>query len=220
MGIAGQATRARSDGPRRTILDGVTVQPPDKPGFRISDADRERAATRLHHALAEGRITVSELEERLTVVYAARYEADLVPPLADLPGPEVAPVAAVPSTPSGPPVVLRAGMSTIKRTGDWDVPARLRLQSSMGTIVLDFCDATIHHPVVEVEVDVGAGSVRLLVPDDATANVDDVASSMGTVRSKVPSRPRPGAVHFVVHGRTGMGSVTVRRRYQVGGLKF
>lgn len=193
---------------------------PDKPGIRISDADRERAAARLNQALAEGRITVSELEERLSAVYGARYEADLVPPLADLPGAAVMAAAAVPSTPSGPPVVLRAGMSTVKRTGDWDVPARLRLQSSMGTIVLDFCDTTIHHPVVEIEVDVGAGSIRLLLPDGATANVDDVVSGMGTVKSKVPSRPRPGAVHFVVHGRTGMGSVTVRRRYQVGGLKF
>lgn len=203
----------------------MTVQPPDPPGIRISDADREQAAARLHQALAEGRITVSELEERLSVVYGARYEAELLPPLADLPGGAVvaaAPLSAavVPSTPSGPPVVLRAGMSTIKRTGDWDVPARLRLQSSMGTIVLDFCDTTIHHPVVEIEVDVGAGSIRLLVPDDATANVDDVVSGMGTVKSRVPSRPRPGAVHFVVHGRTGMGSVTIRRRYQVGGLKF
>ncbi|QJY45612.1 DUF1707 SHOCT-like domain-containing protein [Pseudonocardia broussonetiae] len=202
----------------------MTVQPPDPPGIRISDADRERAASRLHQALAEGRITVSELEERLSVVYGARYEAELLPPLADLPGGAAvvaaAPAAVVPSTPSGPPVVLRAGMSTIKRTGDWDVPARLRLQSSMGTIVLDFCDTTIHHPVVEIEVDVGAGSIRLLLPDDATANVDDVVSGMGTVKSRVPSRPRPGAVHFVVHGRTGMGSVTVRRRYQVGGLKF
>ena len=58
---------------------------PDPPGLRISDADRERAAERLHTALSEGRITLSELEERLAVVYAARYEADLHPPLADLP---------------------------------------------------------------------------------------------------------------------------------------
>ena len=57
----------------------------DQPGLRISDADRERAAQRLHTALSEGRITLSELEERLAVVYAARYEADLRPPLADLP---------------------------------------------------------------------------------------------------------------------------------------
>jgi hypothetical protein len=202
----------------------VTLQPPDPPGIRISDADRERAAGRLQKALAEGRITVSELEERLSVVYAARYEADLVPPLADLPG-GVAPVASaavVPRAvhPVGAPLVLKAGMSTLKRTGDWDVPARLRLQSSMGTIVLDFCDTVIHHPVVDVEVDVGAGTVRLLVPDEATANVDEVVSGMGTVKSKVPSRPREGAPHFVVHGRSGMGTIVVRRRYSLGGFSF
>ena len=43
------------------------------------DADRERAAARLQQALAEGRITLDELEERLAVVYAARYAADLLP---------------------------------------------------------------------------------------------------------------------------------------------
>jgi hypothetical protein len=195
---------------------------PEPRGIRISDADRERAAERLHQALAEGRITVSELEERLTVVYGARYEADLRPPLADLPGAEVAvgPVAplAVPS--DAPPVVLRAGMSTIKRSGAWDVPARLRLQSAMGSVVLDFCDTPIPYPVIDVEVDLGAGSAKLLVPDDATANVDDVVASMGTVKCSVPSVRRPGVPHFVVHGRAGMGSVTVRRRYRFAGHFF
>jgi hypothetical protein len=43
---------------------------------------------------------------------------------------------------------------------------------------------------------------------------------MGTIRSKVPSRQRAGAPHFVVHGRTGMGTLVVRRRYQLGNLRF
>jgi hypothetical protein len=190
----------------------MTVQPPDPPGIRISDADRERAAGRLNRAMAEGRITVSELEDRLTDVYAARYESDLVPPLADLP-PD-ATVAAVSVTPVGPALVLKAGMSTIKRTGRWSVPARLRVLSGMGSVVLDFCDADNPHPVVEIELELGAGSARLLVPDDATANVDDLVPGMGHVRNKVPSTPRPGSPHFVVHGRAAMGTVTVRRRYR------
>jgi hypothetical protein len=197
----------------------VTVQPPDParpPGIRISDADRERAATRLHQALAEGRITVTELEERLTVVYAAKYEADLLPPLADLPGGqlELSKPAAV--APAGEPVVLRAGMSTIKRTGAWSVPPKLKVQTGMGSVVLDFCDAEIPHPVVEIDLDLGAGSARLIVPDDATANVDGVVAAMGSVKSKLPSTPKAGAPHFVVTGRAGMGSVTVRRRFRWG----
>jgi hypothetical protein len=200
----------------------VSESPSESRGFRISDADRERAAQQLHKALAEGRITLSELEERLAVVYAARYEADLRPPFADLPGDDVVPGRpAVPAPPAGgPPVVLRAGMSTIKRGGAWDVPPRLRLQSAMGSVVLDFCETVIPHPVVDIEVDLGAGSAKLLVPDESTANVDDVVASMGTVKSSVPSVPRPGVPHFVVHGRAGMGSVTVRRRYRIAGHYF
>jgi hypothetical protein len=200
----------------------VSESPSEPRGIRISDADRERAAQRLHQALAEGRITLSELEERLAVVYAARYEADLRPPFADLPDADavVGRPAAVAPPPDAPPVVLRAGMSTIKRSGAWDVPPRLRLQSAMGSVVLDFCETQIRYPVVDIEVDLGAGSAKLLVPDEATANVDAIVASMGTVKSSVPSVPRPGVPHFVVHGRAGMGSVTVRRRYRIAGHYF
>jgi len=175
-------------------------------------------AAQLHQALTEGRITVSELDERLSVVYAARYEADLHPPLADLPGMGTAPAPL--SSPSGSPVVLRSGMSAIKRTGAWSVPARMRVQSAMGAVVLDFCAAQNPHPVVEIELDLVAGSAKLLVPDDATANIDGLVAGLGTVKSTVPSWPRAGAPHFVVHGRSGMGSVRVRRRYHFAGYYF
>lgn len=190
-------------------------------GIRISDADRESAARRLHTALGEGRITVAELEERLATVYAARYEADLLPPLADLPGGP--PVVAAPrglSVPAERPVVLRTGMGNLKRRGPWPVPARLRVQSVMGSAVLDFCDTAVPHAVVEIELDMGAGSARILVPDDATADVDGVVAAMGTVKCHVPSTPRAGTPHFRVFGRAGMGSVTVRRRYRFAGHYF
>lgn len=44
--------------------------------IRISDADREQATGRLHTALAEGRITLVELDERAGQVYAARFAGD------------------------------------------------------------------------------------------------------------------------------------------------
>ena len=203
----------------------MSLQPPsgESPGLRISDADRERAAAVLHQALADGRITVSELEERLSVVYGARYEAELRPPLADLPGGIVvapATAAAAPVPHDGPPVVLRTGMSTVKRGGAWTVPPRLRVQSAMGSVVLDFCETEVPLPVVDVEIDLGAGSAKLLVPDEATANVDGVVAVMGSVKTTVPSTPRAGVPHFVVHGRAGMGSVTVRRRHRFAGHYF
>ena len=53
--------------------------------MRISDADREQVAQVLHAAMSEGRITITELEERLTIVYAAKTVGDLKPVTADLP---------------------------------------------------------------------------------------------------------------------------------------
>jgi hypothetical protein len=194
--------------------------PPSEPrGLRISDADRQRAAERLQVAMAEGRITLAELDERLAVVYGARYEAELLPPLADLPA-LVRPAPPVPVAPAGPATVLRAGISGIKRTGQWSVPARLRVQSVLGTVLLDFSRAENPHPVVEIELDIAAGSAKLLLPDDATANVDGMVATLGEIKSRVPSQPRPGGSHFVVRGRCGLGSVVVRRRFHVAGHHF
>jgi hypothetical protein len=43
---------------------------------------------------------------------------------------------------------------------------------------------------------------------------------MGSVHTNVPSTPQPGHPHFVVHGRTAMGSVRVRRRRKLGRYFF
>jgi len=190
-------------------------------GIRISDADRERAAARLQQALAEGRITLTELEERLTVVYAARYADDLRAPFADLPGGDVVSGAPAPVAAAAPgqPLVLRSGMGPLRRAGVWAVPSRIRVQSVMGSVVLDFSDTTVP-PTVDVALELGAGSARLVLPDGATADVDGMVSGMGTVRSRVGSTPVPGRPHFHVHGRSAMGSVTVRHRYRFAGYRW
>ncbi|GAA1074364.1 DUF1707 domain-containing protein [Pseudonocardia alni] len=188
--------------------------------IRISDADRERAATRLNRAMAEGRISVEELQERLSVVYGARFGSELLPVLSDLPGDPLDLSADVLATPVGPPTVLRGGVGGVKRRGDWAVPARLRVQTSLGAVLLDFCDAQLPMPVVEVELELGAGSARLLVPENATADVDGLVSQYGSVRSKMPSRAVHGRPHFRVYGRTAAGSVTVRTRYTFAGRHF
>lgn len=194
--------------------------PEERREIRISDADRERAAERLNRALGEGRITVEELQERLSTVYAARFGADLVPVLADLPGDPLNLSADVLATPVGPPTVLRGGVGGLKRRGDWNVPARLRVQSSIGPVLLDFCDAEPSRPVVEIELELGAGSARILVPAEATADVDGLVSSYGSVRSKMPARAVHGRPHFRIYGHTTAGSVTVRTRYTFAGRHF
>ena len=55
-----------------------------------SDADRDTAASLLGAALAEGRLTADEHDERLGAAYAARTWQQLDPLTADLPAPPAA----------------------------------------------------------------------------------------------------------------------------------
>lgn len=55
------------------------------PEMRASDADRDRVASALREHCAQGRITIDELDERLTGVYAARTIGDLQAVTGDLP---------------------------------------------------------------------------------------------------------------------------------------
>ena len=61
--------------------------PPGRPPeLRVSDADREQVAETLRHAAGEGRLTMDELDERLSAAYAAKTFSDLAPLTSDLPG--------------------------------------------------------------------------------------------------------------------------------------
>ena len=53
--------------------------------IRISDTDRDRAASRLREHYAEGRLTAEELDERITATLNARTAGDLRKVMADLP---------------------------------------------------------------------------------------------------------------------------------------
>lgn len=54
--------------------------------LRISDADRERAASALADHYAAGRLTAEEHSERLDRIWAARTHAEVAPVFRDLPG--------------------------------------------------------------------------------------------------------------------------------------
>lgn len=85
--------------------------------LRASDADRSATARRLQVAVDEGRLTLTDYDERLQRAYAARTYGDLDRLTADLP----APAAPVPAVRAGAPVAGRdaaewrgwAGMSIV-----------------------------------------------------------------------------------------------------------
>lgn len=183
-------------------MNGDLVPSPRE--LRISDAEREESVGRLGQALAEGRLSLDEYEERVGGVLRARTRGDLEPFFVDLPAPVAPPVAES--------IELRGGSASLRRTGRWVVPRRLVVAWKAGSVRLDLRTAIIGHPKVEINIDVVAGSTTIVLPPGATADVDGVTAVAGNVRSRVPAMPGtyPPAPHIVVTGKQKAGGLIVR----------
>ena len=90
---------------------------------RVSDADRLAVITRLQYATAEGRLTLDELDDRVSGALVARTQVDLDEVVDDLPGedeaaaePEPAEAEPVPTSMAGPLSVLALGVAAIPAT--------------------------------------------------------------------------------------------------------
>jgi hypothetical protein len=170
--------------------------------MRVSDQERERAAQLLQAAFAEGRLSDSELDERLGLALTAKTFGELAELVADLPT----------STPPDEKVVLESGYGPIRRAGDWAVPRRLRVCSPMGSAQLDLSEAVVAHPVVDIEFDLTYGAAEVILPEGATADVDGFTSTWGRIASAVPGRQRPGVLHVRIVGQAKYGQLRVRYR--------
>ncbi len=171
----------------------------------MSDAEREQVVARLGSAVSEGRLTLSEFEERVAAVLRSRTYGEVEPYLADLP------VAGSQSVVRDV-VELRNHASGLKRTGRWIVPRRLVLNSKAGATKLNFVEAVFTSAGVEIDIDVTASSVELVLPRGASADVDDVEMFSSSLKSKVLSPNDPGATgpRFAVRGRQKASSLKVR----------
>lgn len=189
----------------------MSDSPVDPRDLRVSDAEREHVVNLLQKAIGQGLITLEEFTERTDSALAARTRAELNAVLIDLPGmthkdssaPEDAPAAR-------PRLELRNTMSKLSRTGRWAVPRELVVRNKMGACDLDFTEAAIDHDVVNIELDVTAGSVKLLLPQQAAVDVDDLQLAAGKLENKIPAGTT-GQPRFILRGIVRAGSVTVKR---------
>lgn len=191
-----------------------------RPDVRIGDRERDAVAETLREAVAEGRLTLDELDGRLDAALAARTFADLDPLVADLPValPSEAAWSVEPVRPRrGPgwsvedPLVLDPGWTSLTRTGRWEVPPFLRLHGAHGALRLDCLEATPLAPTIDVEVTGGSGSITVVVPDTWAVDRDQLQNGWGMAWVRVGSRPAAGGALLVLHGTVGFSALVVRR---------
>lgn len=178
--------------------------------FLISDADREHVMLQLQDAMAKGFINAEELSERSDRALAARTRGDLDPIAQDLPPGLVPYVGSATAVPQSDVVVLRGTSASLKRKGNWQVPRRLVLERRKGSTELDFSQAQIDHPVVEIEIAIDGGSLEMRLPEGASASLDGIEVTRGSVEDHRRNPAVSGRPHFVITGWIRWGSVEVR----------
>ena len=195
--------------------------------MRISNDDRERVARVLNDAMAEGRLTVNELEERLDKVYAAKTFGDLEPLLRDLPiGQQASHLTLPPPAAGTSPVPLPANriggrgtssgavaiMSGADRKGVWTVPPTFTSFALMGGIEIDLTQAMFEEAETTIQAFAFMGGIEIRVPDDVAVQVNGVGF-MGAFDNHTSNQgqPAPGRPLVKVTGLAVWGGVDVKR---------
>jgi hypothetical protein len=196
--------------------------PMDPQGFntnsrlRASDADRDRAASVLNEALAQGRLTAEEHSERLDALYAAKTHADIVPVIDDLPSTSALAAPSAGAGQVGPAARgqrMTAIFGGISRKGRWHPEPETRILAVFGGAELDFREADL--PAREITISAVAvfGGVSITVPPEMRV-VDTGSAVMGgrEITGESAESVAPDAPVLRITGTCVFGGVDVKRR--------
>ncbi|MEV0067291.1 MULTISPECIES: DUF1707 domain-containing protein [unclassified Amycolatopsis] len=187
--------------------------------IRVSDDEREHVVAVLQKAIGLGMLNLDEFTERTDKALASRTRGELNAVLTDLPG--LLHPGAAPSYPAYQPptstyapgrrLELNAKYSSLQRGGPWLVPAALVVRNKYGSTKLDFTEAQVSTPVVEIELDSKWGSVEIIIPPQAAVDYNAITEiKFGSLDDKTGSNGRAGNPRYVITGRIHGGSLVIR----------
>ena len=176
--------------------------------MRVSYEDRDRVAEELRVAAGDGRLTAEELDERLEVALTARTYAELVAVTKDLPS-----AAGVMLGAPAPKDLVRIDChsSSVERTGPWLVPRRMEVRVKSGTVTLDFTEAVIVRPSLQIDADMHSGVLKLVTKPGVVVNTDDLALRSSTVKVRPLGAPGgPVSLRIDVSGTAVSSNISAR----------
>ncbi|HUO38613.1 MAG TPA: DUF1707 domain-containing protein [Mycobacterium sp.] len=177
--------------------------------LRAADTDRIQIAQLLTDAAAQGRLAMSDYEDRLSKVYAAQTYEELDRLSSDLPG--------IPRPPRrsefhpAPSTLLLAIMSGFERRGRWNVPQRMTTFALWGGGVIDLRYADFTSPEVVIRAYSIMGGQTILVPPEINVDVHGIGV-MGTFDHSAAGKGMPGAPHVTIKGFSFWGRVATKRK--------
>jgi hypothetical protein len=180
------------------------------PELRASHADRDRVVELLRIAAGDGRLTADELDERLEAALTARTQRELTVLTADLPA---SPDTGLDPAPVAPKEVVRIVNrgGNADRSGRWAVPKRMEIKVKGGNVRLDFTEAVITNPVLQVDADVRGGNFVIITRPGVVADVDEVVMVGGSAKIRYPEGPQPPTTLRVeISGQIRGGNMRVR----------
>jgi Domain of unknown function (DUF1707) len=177
--------------------------------LRAAHEDRDRVVELLRVSAGDGRLTAEELDERLELAMTARTYGELAKLVSDLPA---AGSAARTSAPRVKDVVrIALGSGQAKRDGRWVVPQRIEARVSSGHVKLDFTQAVITQPTLQLDAQVRSGHIILITKPGIVVDTDDVEVRSGHVKVRAPWGPdAPELLRIEVAGRVGSGHFIAR----------
>lgn len=103
---------------------------------------------------------------------------------------------------------LNSILGNVERSGQWNVPKTIIINSILGEAVLDFTDAIFQHQHVTIKLNCILGSNKVYVPE----NINVVCKSFGIISSienKAPSMANKQAPVITIEGKVVLGSLSV-----------
>ncbi|MEY9863116.1 hypothetical protein ABH935_008765 [Catenulispora sp. GAS73] len=176
---------------------------------RASDAERDEVAAVLSEALAQGRLTSTELAERIDATYAAKTRAELVPLTADLPDDlreaRVSPVSAVEHQ------ELSATFSKVIRSGRWVAGRHTSANARFGALIVNLAEAVLPGREITLDINAFCGKAIITVPENARV-IDEGGALFGkrSVTGSTPEGQEDGPL-IRITGKSTFGKIVVHR---------
>ena len=178
--------------------------------LRASHDDRAGAVRRLQEAGAAGRLEPQEVDERMTAALSARTLGDLAALVSDLPGQSPLDSASIESAHQDR---IESELYHAKRDGHWRVPSQLEVRVDSGSVILDFTEAEITSPTLDIKASVRGGSLTLITRPGIDVHTRDLMVDSGSVKVDAPWAgygASPVVLTVTVTGTIDVGELTAR----------